>query len=281
MSNILATTYAFNEFHKENTSSIGFVPTMGHLHFGHLSLLERSLKENQVSILSIFVNPTQFSAEEDLSNYPRTVTEDINKALTLLDNHPGKELYFFIPEDENVIYPKNFTDYVSIADLSKISEGSVRPTHFDGVATVVKRLFEIVKPNKAYFGKKDYQQYLLIKRLVKQESLDVEIIGMPIIREDSGLAMSSRNSFLSSLELSDAVILNQTLNTLAKSLKQNGLEQTIKELKNILNDKRFNYLEIRNNESFKEATSIDTNFVILGNFQLGSTRLLDNIEVNK
>ena len=281
MSNILSTTESFNQFHNTNSASIGFVPTMGHLHSGHLSLLERSIKENQISVLSIFVNPTQFSVDEDLSGYPRTIKEDIEKATSLLKNYPGKELYFFIPENEDVIYPKGFTDYISIDGLNNVSEGSVRPTHFDGVATVVKRLFEIIRPNKAYFGKKDYQQYLLIKRLVKQESLNVAIIGMPIIREESGLAMSSRNSYLSHSELKDAIVLNETLNELASNLKRNGLEETIKELKNKLNDKRFNYLEIRNNESFNEAIPGDTNFVILGNIQLGSTRLLDNIEVNK
>jgi pantoate--beta-alanine ligase len=281
MSNILTNTESFKKFHSSNTAPIGFVPTMGHLHSGHLSLLERSLNENQVSVLSIFVNPTQFSPDEDLSAYPRTVEEDIIKAQSLLSLYPGKELYFFIPENENVIYPEGFKDYISIDGLNNISEGSVRPSHFDGVATVVKRLFEIVKPNKAYFGKKDYQQYLLIKRLVEQESMDVEIIGMPIIREESGLAMSSRNSYLSKPELQEAITLNKTLNELALKLLKSGLEDTITELKNKLNDKRFNYLEIRNNDSFKEAVTSDTNFVILGNFQLGTTRLLDNIEVNK
>lgn len=281
MSNILNNTESFKKLHSSNTATVGFVPTMGHLHSGHLSLLERSLNENQVSVLSIFVNPTQFSPDEDLSAYPRTVEEDIIKAQSLLSLYPGKELYFFIPENENVIYPEGFKDYISIDGLNNISEGSVRPSHFDGVATVVKRLFEIVKPNKAYFGKKDYQQYLLIKQLVKQESMNIEIIGMPIIREESGLAMSSRNSYLSKPELQEAITLNKTLNELASKLLKNGLEDTITELKKKLNDKRFNYLEIRNNDSFKEAVTSDTNFVILGNFQLGTTRLLDNIEVNK
>ncbi len=281
MSNIITNAEAFIDFHKNHNAKIGFVPTMGHLHSGHLSLIEQSLKENEISILSIFVNPTQFSADEDLSSYPRTIEQDINKANSLLKIYPGKKLFFFIPENEKVIYPDGFNDYISIKELNQVSEGSLRPTHFDGVATVVKRLFKLVKPAKAYFGKKDYQQYLLIKKMVKQEKLDVEIIGMPIIREKSGLAMSSRNSYLTDDQINEAVILNKSLEDVANTLKEKNLQEAIMEMRLKLNDKRFNYLEIRNNESFQEAKETDHNFVILGNFQLGTTRILDNIEVNK
>ena len=138
--------------------TVGFVPTMGNLHDGHISLLERSLKENDVSVISIYVNPTQFAAHEDLEKYPRTFLADQKKVELLAAKNPLREIFIFHPENNETIYPENFNDYISIPSINKILEGKLRPTHFDGVATVVKRLFKLINPTHAYFGKKDYQQ---------------------------------------------------------------------------------------------------------------------------
>lgn len=151
---ILATLEQIKTFHDQNNKTLGFVPTMGNLHNGHLSLIEESLKENETTIISIFVNPKQFGEIKDLQEYPRTIEEDISRANSLLKKYPKKEIHFFIPENEKVIYPDDFNDYVTIDHLRSISEGETRPGHFDGVATVVHRLFNLIKPQKAYFGKK-------------------------------------------------------------------------------------------------------------------------------
>lgn len=284
MTTILRSLEDIELFHQKNSkanNSIGLVPTMGNLHNGHLSLLKKSIDENEISIVSIFVNPKQFGEKKDLDSYPRTLEEDISKAKQLLatNTDADKELFIFIPESEKIIYPKNFDDYISVKRLRAISEGLTRPGHFDGVATVVKRLFKLLKPNKAYFGKKDFQQYLLVKEMVVQEGLDVEIIGLPIIRERNGLAMSSRNSRLSEKQKEESLNLSKTLLEILFSTQRLGLTQTHELIRKKLEDKRFNYLEIRNAHTFEEAKDNDTDLVILGNFQLGDTRLLDNVEV--
>lgn len=281
MIKIIRNELDFIEFHHQNTKTIGFVPTMGNLHAGHLSLLEASFKDNEVNVLSIFVNPTQFSKDEDLASYPKTFDADISKASELLNKYPHRELIIFYPENENIIYPKGFNDYISVPTISTILEGEVRPTHFDGVATVVKRLFNIVKPNNAYFGKKDYQQLIVINRMVKQENLDINIVGLPTIREKDNLAMSSRNNYLSTSQRTQAIKLNNSLKEIANLLQQNEYKQAHHlSITFQKEDPRFNYLEIRKQDDLSQVTSFKHNLVILGNFQLGTTRLLDNIEVN-
>jgi len=281
MISILRTENDFINFHLKNTEQIGFVPTMGNLHAGHLSLLERSKEENAITVLSICVNPTRFAANEDLSSYPRTLEEDIEKASGLFKNEKDKKLVIFIPENEKVIYPDGFNDFIKINGISKVSEGSIRPTHFDGVATVVKRLFQIVRPNNAYFGKKDYQQLVIIQNLVKKYSLGVNIIGMPIIREKSGLAMSSRNNYLSDQQKEAALFLSQTLEEISQKVLTSSLEEANLLISKKIEDSRFNYLEIRDPNSFDLAKNNTFPLVILGNLQIGQTRLLDNLEVNK
>lgn len=276
---ILKNTHDIQTFIDRAYKSVGFVPTMGNLHDGHLSLLEESLKENDVTVLSIFVNPKQFGEKKDLEEYPKTIEEDISKANALLARYPNKKIYFFIPETEKVIYPDDFSDYVSIDHLRSISEGETRPGHFDGVATVVHRLFNLIKPQRAYFGKKDYQQFLLVRELVKQKDHSIEIIGMPIVREEDGLAMSSRNIHLNEAQRIESLDLSQSLLNILLILQTKGLETSLGFIKEKLKDTRFNYLEIRNAETFAPAKDDDTNFVILGNLQLGTVRLLDNVEV--
>ena len=177
---------------------IGLVPTMGALHAGHLSLIERSIKENDVTVLSIFVNPTQFNDTEDLKKYPRNLDMDIELLKKL------KVDYVFFP-DASEIYSDDFNYYVEENNLSKILCGPFRPGHFKGVLTVVMKLLNIIKPAKAYFGEKDYQQLKLIEGMVKAFFLDVEIVACPIIRDDDGLALSSRNALLSDEERKSAL----------------------------------------------------------------------------
>ncbi len=278
MINILSTLGELETFRKSNLE-VGFVPTMGNLHPGHISLVEKALCENPVVVVSIFVNPKQFGEIEDLINYPRTLESDTALLQEALDKHPDKKLYIFSPSDELVIYPSNFNDFIKVDSLNSMSEGKIRPDHFDGVATVVKRLFKLISPTRAYFGKKDYQQFLVVKELIKQEKMNIEIIGMPIIREKDGLAMSSRNSRLNSEQRVESLMLSKSLLEILFQIQTNGFESAKKLIRTKLEDKRFNYLEIRNSNTFELAQKQDTQITILGNFQLGQTRLLDNIEV--
>lgn len=187
-------------------STIGFVPTMGALHQGHLALMERSLRENSITVVSIFVNPTQFNNPEDLAKYPRTLEQDIEK-LNALD--PGIVLY--APEVTDIYDGNPVSEHFDFDGLENQMEGQFRPGHFNGVGTIVKRLFEIVKPQNAYFGEKDFQQLQIVKKMVAKNHLPVNVVGCPIYREANELAMSSRNERLSATERSEAAIIYQTL----------------------------------------------------------------------
>ena len=191
---------------KENIS-IGFVPTMGALHVGHLSLVKKALSENEIVFVSIFVNPTQFNNQEDLKKYPRTLDRDV-KLLTTVSN---SKIYVYAPSVSD-IYGQNVTSQKFDFDgLEDEMEGKFREGHFDGVGTIVKRLFEIVTPDKAYFGEKDFQQLQIIKKLTKKHNLGVHVIGCKIHRESSGLAMSSRNERLSPEQKREAAFIYKTL----------------------------------------------------------------------
>lgn len=193
-------------------STVGFVPTMGALHQGHLSLLEKSLTNNTVTVISIFVNPTQFNNPDDLLKYPRTLEKDIEKIKTISDS-----IIVYAPSVEDIYEGKTKSQHYNFDGLENQMEGKFRPGHFDGVGTVVKRLFEIVQPNNAYFGEKDFQQLQIVKKLVEKEKIPVKIIGCPIFREANGLAMSSRNERLTADERHQASIIYTTLKE-AKSL---------------------------------------------------------------
>ena len=197
---------------KLNKSSVGFVPTMGALHAGHLSLLKKSIENNATTIISIFVNPTQFNNQEDLEKYPRTLENDVEKIKTISDN-----IIVYAPTIEDIYEGNTKSEHFNFDGLEHQMEGKFRNGHFDGVGTVVKRLFEIVKPNYAYFGEKDFQQLQIIKKLVEKDKIPIEIIGCPIYREPNGLAMSSRNERLSIEEKKIAAVIFQTLNN-AKAL---------------------------------------------------------------
>lgn len=188
--------------------SVGFVPTMGALHLGHLSLIERSIAENEISVLSIYVNPTQFNSQDDLQNYPLTLDQDLQQAQAL-----GVD-YVLLPDFE-MMYADGFRYQITESDHSKQLCGSSREGHFTGVMTVVMKLLNLVRPTKAYFGEKDYQQYQLIKDMVRAFFMSVEIVGCPIIREADGLAMSSRNANLDCVARNKAANLNKILKTSA------------------------------------------------------------------
>lgn len=278
MIKVLDSLDSFIDYRNDISSKVGFVPTMGNLHFGHLSLVEKSLVENKITVVSIFVNPKQFGEAADLENYPRTFDEDRELLENLNKRYPDKKISIFIPKEED-IYPAGFDQYISIESLKDISEGETRPGHFDGVATVVYRLFNLVKPTNAYFGRKDYQQLLVVKELVRQKNLAVKIHGLPIIREADGLAMSSRNIHLDQEQRKESLSLSKSLLKILFDLQTNGLESANNLIQKMLEDKRYNYLEIREANHFAQAKPSDTDLVIVGNFQLGSTRLLDNVEV--
>jgi pantoate--beta-alanine ligase len=193
-------------------TSIGFVPTMGALHQGHLSLLEEALLKNSIIITSIFVNPTQFNNPEDLAKYPRTLEKDIEKIKSISD-----KIIVYAPSVDDIYEGQTVSKHFDFDGLENQMEGKFRPGHFDGVGTIVKRLFEIVKPNFAYFGEKDFQQLQIIKKMVAKLEIPVTIIGCPIHREPNGLAMSSRNVRLSEAEKNEATIIFKTL-TKAKKL---------------------------------------------------------------
>ena len=196
-------------------STIGFVPTMGALHDGHLALMERSIRENEHTVVSIFVNPTQFNNPEDLAKYPRTLEEDVRKITAL-----NPEMIVYAPSVDDIYDGKPISQSFDFDGLENQMEGKFRPGHFDGVGTIVKRLFEIVTPTNAYFGEKDFQQLQIVKKLVAKYSLPVTIIGCPIYREANQLAMSSRNERLTLEERNQASVIYQTL-LQAKVLFQN------------------------------------------------------------
>lgn len=202
--------------------SVGFVPTMGALHAGHLSLLEKSKENNAFTVISIFVNPTQFNNPEDLEKYPRTLENDIQKIKTI-----SSDIIIYSPNVDDIYEGKLISEHFDFEGLEHQMEGKFRPGHFDGVGTVVKRLFEIVKPTNAYFGKKDFQQLQIVKKLVEIEQLSVNIIGCEIFREENGLAMSSRNERLSNKERNVAALLFKTLHE-AKILFETKTPQEVK-----------------------------------------------------
>lgn len=189
---------------KDEGFNVGLVPTMGALHEGHLSLIKESATENELTIVSIFVNPTQFAEGEDFGKYPRTFEKDVKAA-----QDAGASI-IFAPSDE-MMYPEGFSTEVSVKDLSTKLEGEIRPGHFNGVTTVVLKLFNSVLPDVAYFGQKDAQQAIIIKKMVKDLNVPVEIRVMPIIRDNNGLALSSRNRYLSEDELKDAPLIHEGL----------------------------------------------------------------------
>ena len=258
-------------------TSVGFVPTMGALHAGHISLIKNAKQENNIVVCSIFVNPTQFNDKKDLETYPRTLEEDkkqlINSGCDILFVPSVKEMY---PDGEQ----ERIT--IDFGYLDKVMEGEMRLGHFEGVATIVSKLFEMVKPNKAYFGQKDFQQLVIIKQLVKMRHLPVEIVSCPIIRENDGLAMSSRNVKLLPEERKMAVKIAETLFKIKKIRNQHSFSDLKKLAANEISKSallQLEYFEIVNSktlmsvESMEEAKEIVACIAV----KVGRVRLIDNI----
>lgn len=256
------------------SGSVGFVPTMGYLHEGHLSLVKQAKTENDLVIVSVFVNPKQFGPHEDFQKYPR----DIQRDLTFLES--AKTDIVFLPSVEE-LYPQGYETYVNLENLPAKLEGEVRPGHFTGVATVLTKLFHIVLPDKAYFGQKDAQQVIVVKKMVTDLNFSTEIVVGETVRESDGLAMSSRNVFLSSSERKEAAILYQSL-CVAKELITNGETHTkkIKEAMEKLiktTSGKIDYISIADPRTLDEVETIKEGTLISLAVRFGTTRLIDNI----
>jgi pantoate--beta-alanine ligase len=265
---------------KTTNSTIGFVPTMGALHQGHLALMQRSLKENDDTVVSIFVNPTQFNNPEDLAKYPRTLEEDVKKMRGLSD-----KIILYAPSVEDIYEGHTISQDFDFDGLENQMEGKFRPGHFNGVGTIVKRLFEIVTPTNAYFGEKDFQQLQIVKKMVEKSHLPVNVIGCPIFREDNQLAMSSRNERLTPEERKEAAIIYKTLTEAKEIFKTKTPEETIEFVKNSFEDNpRFEleYFVIADESTLLpiENKIKDKNYRAFIAVFVNSIRLIDTISLN-
>ena len=258
----------------ELTEPLGFVPTMGYLHEGHISLARRAREENASVAASIFVNPTQFGPTEDFEDYPR----DTQRDLAMLEE-AGTDVVFMPPVAE--MYPEGFSSWVEVGKLTERLEGASRPTHFRGVTTICTKLFNIVEPTRAYFGQKDAQQALVIRRMVTDLAMNLEIVICPTVREPDGLAMSSRNTYLSPEQRQAAVSLNQALK-LAEELWSQG-KRDAGHLQQVVTDHirqqplaEIEYVSIANIDTLEELKTISTPALLSLVVRFGKTRLLDN-----
>ncbi|HOV21137.1 MAG TPA: pantoate--beta-alanine ligase [bacterium] len=260
---------------KKTGKKIGFVATMGYLHNGHISLISKAREENDIVIVSIFVNPTQFGPGEDFERYPRNVNRDIE----LLEKE--KVDIVFIP-DADEMYKKDHKAWVNVEEYSEILEGKLRKGHFRGVCTVVAKLFNIIQPDRSYFGWKDAQQLIIIKKMVDDLDIPVEIVGCPTLREKSGLAESSRNIYLTEEEKQKALCLYKALKKIEEMAKkgEKNTKKLIEEGKKIIlstGGVELQYLEIVNIENLQPVEKIDNNTIVLGAIKIGNVHLIDNI----
>ncbi len=257
----------------------GFVPTMGFLHEGHLSLVRRARQENDRVAVSIYVNPTQFAPTEDLSSYPRDLERDL--ALLKAENVD----LVFTPSDD-VMYPDDFQTAVILSQVTQPLEGASRPTHFQGVATVVAKLFNIVQPHSAYFGQKDAQQTVVLRQMVRDLNINLDIIICPIVREPDGLALSSRNKYLSPPERTAATILNRTLKQAQNAIQQGQTNaQAIRQMMtDMINGEplaRLDYASAAHPQTLIELDVIAEQVLLSMAVFIGKTRLIDNMVVKK
>lgn len=268
------------EKHFSHHQTIGFVPTMGALHQGHLSLIQKSMAENELTVMSIFVNPTQFNNPADLDNYPRTLEADVEKLKKISD-----AILVFAPSVEDIYQGNTSSQSFDFDGLELQMEGKHRPGHFDGVGTIVKRLFEIVKPTKAYFGEKDFQQLQIVKKMVEKSKLPVEVIGQPIFREKNGLAMSSRNARLTETQQNQAAFIYKTLQEAKNLFGTKDVKEIISwvenEFKNSANFK-LEYFEIADETTLKSVQIRESNkkyraFIAVF---MNDVRLIDTISLN-
>lgn len=274
---LLKNLTALRQWRNQQQQTVALVPTMGNLHQGHLSLVKKAQQHADVVVVSIFVNPLQFGPNEDLDNYPRTLEADC-RALEEL----GVDAVF-TPQAEDV-YPRGLAQQtrIEVPEISDILCGASRPGHFMGVATIVCKLFNMVQPDVAVFGEKDYQQLQVIRLMTQDLSLPITILGVPIARADNGLALSSRNGYLSEQQLATATTIYQTLQSSAAALKlSTDFSQVVSKAKEQLADAGFevDYVEIRNADDLQPAQTNDPQWVILIAAKIGTTRLIDNLVV--
>ncbi|MCU1267336.1 MAG: Pantothenate synthetase [Acidobacteria bacterium] len=264
---------------REQDKSIGLVPTMGALHDGHLSLVKEARQMCDIVVVSVFVNPAQFGPKEDYEHYPRDLTRDT----ALLTDYNVD--YIFAPPSEEM-YPRGYATYVNVEGLSDQLEGISRPGHFRGVATVVTVLLNTIRPDFAFFGQKDFQQALVIKRLVRDLALDTEIVVLPTIREDSGLAMSSRNTYLSSEEREAATVIHRALLKAREAYKagERSAGKLVEAARKTVESEpraRLEYVNVSNSENLEKLDKLDDLPILITiAVFIGKTRLIDNIVLN-
>lgn len=256
-------------------ASWGLVPTMGYLHEGHLSLVRRAKAENKFTAVTIFVNPTQFSPSEDLSTYPRDLERD-------LAHLAAEEVDLVFLPSEETMYPPDFQTAVIVSDLSKPLEGAARPTHFQGVTTIVAKLFNILQPTRAYFGQKDAQQTVVLRQMVRDLNFNLEMIICPIVREADGLAMSSRNAYLTAAERQAAPVLHRSLTAVAKALQQGEGDGDV--LRQLMRDSidaeklaRVDYVSAADPMTLLELDEVTGSVLFSLAVFFGKTRLIDNL----
>ena len=262
------------EWRKEGLT-VGLVPTMGYLHEGHKSLIDKAVAENDRVVVSVFVNPIQFGPSEDLASYPRDLERDAE-----LCEKAGANVIFH-PEDSEM-YFDDFCTYVYMDDLTKGLCGKTRPTHFRGVCTVVSKLFHIVAPDRAYFGQKDAQQLAVIRRMVRDLNFDLEIVGCPIVREEDGLAKSSRNTYLSAEERKAAVVLHKGLTEGEKLLEagEKDAAKVIAAVREVIEKEplaKIDYVELVDWNTLKPVNSVEDTVLMAVAVYIGKTRLIDNV----
>ncbi len=263
---------------KSKAKSIGLVPTMGYLHQGHLSLIKEARVLTDTVVVSIFVNPTQFEPDEDYASYPRDMKRDALEA-----EKAGADV-IFAPSAEQM-YPESYSTYVKVEGLGEVLCGRNRPGHFRGVTTVCAKLFSIVKPDIAFFGQKDAQQSVIIQKMVKDLNMDIKLKVLPTVREDDGLAMSSRNKYLSSKQRKDALVLHKALDQ-AKSVIEAGENDAAKieeRMRSIINkvDSKIDYISIVDPGSLKDVSIISGRVLIALAVWIGRARLIDNIIIHR
>jgi pantoate--beta-alanine ligase len=274
---IVKTIAAFNNLRPRLTAPLGFVPTMGFLHEGHLVLVRRARAENPSVAVSIFVNPTQFGPKEDFARYPR----DRERDLALLEKE-GTDVVFMPSAEE--MYPPGFNSWVEVGKLTERLEGAARPGHFRGVATVVAKLFNIVRPDKAYFGQKDAQQLLVIKKMATDLDMGIKVVAVPTVREPDGLAMSSRNTYLNIEERKQAAVLYQALN-LAQKLYAEGEKDAkaiLRQMTALIQRQPLadiKYISIADGETLDELDRVKPPALVSMAVRFGKTRLIDNVVV--
>ncbi|MEW6053205.1 MAG: pantoate--beta-alanine ligase [Nitrospirota bacterium] len=259
--------------------TIGLVPTMGALHDGHLSLARRARHENDITVVSIFVNPIQFGPSEDFQRYPRDIEGDTEKLAR-------EEVDVLFLPDASLMYPAGFSTYIDVENVSEGLCGALRPGHFRGVATVVTKLFNLVKPTRAYFGQKDFQQTVVIRRLARDLDMDIEVVICPTVRERDGLAMSSRNSYLGKEEREAATILYRSLKEASVLINSGIIQADI--LKKAMQDmlrkepavSAIDYAGVYDPESLRELSEIHRDVLLAIAARIGNTRLIDNMLVS-